>query len=140
MDKYKQKILFTNAEFNKFLKYLAKVDNFVFDTETTSLEVMNAQLVGLVFLFNKTAYYLPIGHSYLGVESQLDGVIVLDKLKSILESDKVGKIGQNLKYDAHILANYGIELGGIIADTMLASYCLDSTATAHNMDDLAKFI
>lgn len=136
---YTQTVLSTTADFKVFLQKLIKAKCFVFDTETTSLEYMDAQLVGLVFLLAKNAYYLPIGHSYLGVPEQLDGLSILKQLKPIFEDKSIAKIGQNIKYDAHILANYNIHLRGIVADTMLASYCLNSVATLHNMDDLAKY-
>jgi DNA polymerase-1 len=78
-----------------------------------------------------------VAHDYLDAPVQLPRYMVLNSLKSILESEVIGKIGQNLKYDAHVLANVDIELNGIVDDTMLKSYCLDSVASRHNMDDLA---
>ncbi|MDC0499121.1 DNA polymerase I, partial [Candidatus Pseudothioglobus singularis] len=83
------------------------------------------------------SYYVPVAHDYLDAPVQLPRYMVLNSLKSILESEVIGKIGQNLKYDAHVLANVDIELNGIVDDTMLKSYCLDSVASRHNMDDLA---
>ena len=136
---YQQEVILSWGEFEHLIGKIKQAKQFVFDTETTSLNYMNAQLVGLVFLLDKTAYYLPVSHRYLGAPKQLDTDQVLQRLKPIFEDKSIGKIGQNLKYDAHILANYQINLMGIIADTMLASYCLNSTATLHNMDDLSAF-
>ena len=98
---------------------------------------MEAEIVGFVFLIEKSSYYVPVAHDYLDAPVQLPRYMVLNSLKSILESEVIGKIGQNLKYDAHVLANVDIELNGIVDDTMLKSYCLDSVASRHNMDDLA---
>jgi DNA polymerase-1 len=100
---------------------------------------MNADIVGLVFLLGMRSYYVPVGHDYLDAPEQLSRQLVLDALKPILENSEIGKIGQNLKYDAHILANISINLCGIVDDTMLKSYCLNSVATRHNMDDLSEY-
>ena len=99
---------------------------------------MNAEIVGLVFLLDKQSYYLPVAHDYLDAPEQLSRQSVMKSLKPILESQGIGKIGQNLKYDAHVLANIGIDLSGIVDDTMIKSYCLNSVATRHNMDDLSE--
>jgi len=98
---------------------------------------MNAQIVGWVFLVDKDSFYVPVAHDYLDAPKQLNFEAVLNKLKPILESAVIGKIGQNLKYDSHVLANYNLVLKGISDDTMVKSYCLNSVATRHNMDDLA---
>jgi DNA polymerase-1 len=100
---------------------------------------MNAEIVGLVFLLDKQSYYLPVAHDYLDAPEQLSRQSVMKSLKPILESQVIGKIGQNLKYDAHVLANIGIDLSGIVDDTMIKSYCLNSVATRHNMDDLSEY-
>jgi DNA polymerase I len=107
------------------------------DTETTSLEPMNAQLVGLSFSTEPLhAAYLPLAHRYAGAPEQLDIALVLGKLKSWFEDASRRKVGQNLKYDRHVLANHGIELAGIEYDTLLESYVLESDK-AHDMDALA---
>ncbi len=137
--KYTQKVISKKEELKLLIDDIYKAGKFVFDTETTSLNYMDAKLVGLVFLIDKIAFYLPVAHSYLGVIKQLDITMVLSELKPIFIDKNIKKIGQNLKYDSHILANYDIELNGIDDDTMLKSYCLNSTASLHNMDDLASF-
>jgi DNA polymerase I (EC 2.7.7.7) len=98
---------------------------------------MEAKIVGFVLL-GKASYYIPVAHDYLDAPDQLSRHKVLDSLKPILENESIGKVGQNLKYDAHVLANIDINLNGISDDTMLKSYCLDSVATRHNMDDLSE--
>jgi DNA polymerase-1 len=117
---------------------LEKSTAFVFDLETTSLDYMNAQIVGWVFLVDKDSFYVPVAHDYLDAPKQLNFANVLGKLKPILENSAIHKIGQNLKYDTHVLANYDLSLKGISDDTMVKSYCLNSVATRHNMDDLAQ--
>ncbi|MCH9691493.1 MAG: DNA polymerase I [Gammaproteobacteria bacterium] len=125
-------------EFGRWLQKLAAADIFAFDTETTSLNYMQAKLVGVSFAVEPgSAAYVPLAHDYLGAPQQLPMDEVLSKLKPLLESPKHKKVGQNLKYDSHILANYDIELRGIARDTMLESYVLDSTGSRHDMDSLA---
>ena len=137
MDDYTKSLVLTEDEFTLLLSKLSSSKSFVFDLETNSLEYMEAEIVGFVFLIEKSSYYVPVAHDYLDAPMQLPRYMVLNSLKSILESEVIGKIGQNLKYDAHVLANVDIELNGIVDDTMLKSYCLDSVASRHNMDDLA---
>jgi len=137
MDDYTQSLVLAEDEFTLLLSKLSSSQSFVFDLETNSLDYMEAKIVGFVFLVEKSSYYVPVAHDYLDAPVQLPRSMVLNSLKSILESKTIGKIGQNLKYDAHVLANVDIELNGIIDDTMLKSYCLDSVASRHNMDDLA---
>lgn len=128
------------ADFEAWLEKLKKADYFAFDTETTSLNYMDARIVGVSFSVKVgEAAYVPLMHDYVGAPEQLDIDWALDLLKPILESESNKKVGQNLKYDAHILLNHGIELKGIAYDTMLESYVLNSTATRHNMDALAEF-
>ena len=123
--------------FDSWLKRLKKAKQFAFDTETTSLNYMKARVVGVSFAIRAgEAAYVPFAHDYPGAPDQLSEQQVLGSLKPLLEEDSVGKIGQNLKYDAHVLANHGIMLKGIAQDSMLESYVLDSTRR-HNMDDLA---
>ena len=137
MDDYTKSLVLTEDEFTLLLSKLSSSKSFVFDLETNSLDYMEAEIVGFVFLIEKSSYYVPVAHDYLDAPVQLPRYMVLNSLKSILESEVIGKIGQNLKYDAHVLANVDIELNGIVDDTMLKSYCLDSVASRHNMDDLA---
>ncbi|MCW8128420.1 DNA polymerase I [Microbulbifer halophilus] len=126
------------AEFDAWLEKLKDSEIFAFDTETTSLSYMQAKLVGLSFAVEPyRAAYVPLAHDYMGAPEQLPFDEVLAKLKPILEDPAQKKVGQNLKYDSHILANYDIELRGIERDTMLESYVLDSTASRHDMDSLA---
>jgi DNA polymerase-1 len=139
IDKYTQNTLLEWVEFEKLLLRLQQAKSFVFDLETTSLDYMNACIVGWVFLVNKDSFYIPVGHDYFGAPAQLDFAQILTALTPILQNEKIGKIGQNLKYDSHILANYDISLNGIVDDTMLKSYVLNATATRHNMDDLSAF-
>ncbi|MDG6774239.1 DNA polymerase I [Thiomicrorhabdus sp. ZW0627] len=133
--------VFTLEQFDQWLERLQKAELISVDTETTSLNTMEAQIVGLCFAVaeNETrqACYIPLAHDYEGAPEQLDQTMVLEKIKPILEDPNVAKCGQNLKYDWHVLQNHGIELQGIRFDTMLESYTLNSTATRHNMDDLA---
>ena len=122
--------------------WIAKIEAagiFAFDTETTSLNYMEAEVVGLSFSVEMgEAAYLPLAHDYEDAPQQLDREETLSKLKPLLESDSVKKIGQNLKYDRNVLLNHGISLGGIEHDTMLASYVVDAAANRHDMDVLAK--
>ena len=132
-------ILSTEADFQSWLEKLKSAERFAFDTETTSLDYMQAKIVGVSFATAPgEAAYVPFGHDYEGAPEQLDGDYVLGQLKPLLEDSSVNKVGQNLKYDAHVLRNHGIELNGIEHDSMLESYVLNSTASRHNMDDLAK--
>ncbi|MEH6589309.1 MAG: DNA polymerase I [Halioglobus sp.] len=121
-----------------WLEQLAAAQVFAFDTETTSLDYMDARIVGLSFAVEAgTAAYVPLAHDYLGAPVQLDRDQVLARIKPLLEDPAQLKVGQNLKYDASVLANHDICLRGIAFDTMLESYVLDSTATRHDMDSLA---
>lgn len=130
--------LLTWETFDAWLQQLAQAKVFAFDTETTSVDAQQAQLVGFsVAIMPGIAAYVPLAHSYMGVPEQLDFAQVLSKIKPILENPAIGKICQNAKYDINVLANYGIQLQGLAADTMLESYVLNSTATRHDMDSLA---
>ena len=129
----------TKQHFNDWLEQLDKAELFAFDTETTSLDYSKAQIVGVSFAVTPgKAAYVPLAHDYPGVPDQLNRTEILEKLRPLLENPHKAKLGQNLKYDMHVLANHGIALRGIAHDTMLESYVLNSTATKHNMDDLAK--
>ncbi len=131
-------VLLEWADFERWLDKLRAAELFAFDTETTSLDYMEAQLVGLSFAVEPgEAAYVPLAHDYLGAPPQLDRGKVLAALKPLLEDPGKAKLGQNLKYDMHVLANYGIALRGVAEDTMLQSYVLDSTGSRHDMDSLA---
>lgn len=129
--------IFTQQELDAWLVKLSAAELFSFDTETTSLDYMQAEIVGVSFALDGKAAYVPLAHDYEGAPVQLDRDKVLAALKPLLENQKPGKLGQNLKYDRNVLLNYGIALAGIQHDTMLESYVLDSTATRHDMDSLA---
>ncbi|WP_457664814.1 DNA polymerase I [Thiolapillus sp.] len=132
-------IILEKSDFERWLKQLQQSDLFAFDTETTSLDYMQAELVGLSFAIESgQAAYVPVAHDYPGAPRQLERDWVLEKLKPLLEDPQQPKVGQNLKYDMSIVARYGIDMQGIRFDTMLESYVLDSTATRHDMDSLAK--
>ncbi|MEB6608601.1 MULTISPECIES: DNA polymerase I [Aeromonas] len=127
------------AEFDEWLAHLQAASLFAFDTETTSLDYMEARVVGVSFAIEPgKAAYVPFGHDYLGAPVQLTEAVVLGKLKPLLEDPARLKVGQNLKYDRNVLLNHGIELQGIAYDTMLESYVLNSTASRHDMDSLAR--
>jgi DNA polymerase-1 len=125
-------------DFNKWLKKLQKADLIAFDTETTSLDPMQAELVGLSFAIEAfEAIYIPVGHNYQGAPAQLDRDTVLDALRPMLEGDSPKKVGQHIKYDMNVLSRYDIAVRGVAFDTMLESYVLNSTGSRHDMDSLA---
>ena len=131
-------ILLDPARLDVWLARLEEAKLFVIDTETTSLDYIQARIVGLSFAVEAgAAAYVPLAHTYVGAPPQLDREAVLARLKPLLEDPARAKVGQNLKYDMSVLANHGIELQGIAHDTMLESYVLDSTASRHDMDSLA---
>ncbi len=139
IDRSRYETILTLSDFERWLEKLQNADLFALDTETTSLNYMQAELVGLSFAVNEgEAAYLPVAHDYLDAPEQLDRDLVLQRLKPLLEDADAKKVGQNLKYDASVLANYGIKLAGIAFDTMLESYVHNSVATRHNMDSLAE--
>ncbi|MGH8133775.1 MAG: DNA polymerase I, partial [Steroidobacteraceae bacterium] len=126
-------------DFARWLAALAAAPLFAFDTETTSLEYMRAEIVGVSFCIEPgVAAYVPLRHLYAGAPEQLDRERVLAALKPILEDETRGKVGHNLKYDAHVLANAGIALAGMRFDTMLESYVWNSVATNHDLDSDAQ--
>ncbi len=128
----------SEAELDAWIARLQSADLFAFDTETTSLDYMQARVVGVSFASAEgEAAYVPFAHNYPDAPEQLSEDIVLGKLKPLLESEKHKKVGQNLKYDRSVLLNHGVSLRGIAYDTMLESYVLNSTATRHDMDSLA---
>ncbi|PKG81335.1 DNA polymerase I [Colwellia sp. 75C3] len=131
-------IILDKALFEEWLKKLQACESFAFDTETTSVSYMKAEIVGVSFAIEVgKAAYVPLTHDYEGAPEQLDKAWVLAQLKPLLESTTIKKIGQNLKYDANVLNHYDIALQGIDFDTMIESYCYNSVATRHNMDALA---
>lgn len=124
--------------FEEWLTRLQAADLFAFDTETTSLNYLDARIVGVSFAVNPyEAAYVPVAHDYPGAPDQLSREWVLERLRPLLEDPARPKLGQHLKYDSHVLANHGITLRGIRHDTLLESYVLDSTAR-HDMDSLAE--
>lgn len=126
------------AGFEAWLEQLEQAELVAFDTETTSLDYMSAEIVGLSFAIEPgQAAYLPLAHDYPGAPTQLDREWALERISPLLEDPQRPKLGQNLKYDMSVLARHGIALRGIAHDTMLESYVLDSTATRHDMDSLA---
>jgi DNA polymerase I len=126
------------AVFNSMLQRISSSDLTAFDTETTSLDYMQAELVGLsVATATNEAWYVPVAHDYVGAPEQLKRDWVLTQLKPWLEDDSKAKVGQNLKYDQSVLARYDIALKGVRFDTMLESYVLNSVASRHDMDSLA---
>jgi DNA polymerase-1 len=118
---------------------LRRAGRFAFDTETTSLDAVRADLVGLSFsVKEQEAWYIPVGHRYLGAPEQLDHQQVLEALRPLLEDPQLSKIGQNLKYDLLVLRRAGIEVKGPFFDTMIASYLAQPAAKSHGMDALAS--
>ncbi|UZR28197.1 DNA polymerase I [Methylococcus mesophilus] len=127
------------AALDRWLEKLAAAELFAFDTETSSLDYMRAEVVGVSFAVEPgEAAYVPLAHDYPGAPVQLDRARVLERLRPLLEDETQPKLGQHLKYDANVLLNHGIALRGIRHDTMLESYVLNSTATRHDMDSLAE--
>ncbi|WP_027698048.1 DNA polymerase I [Vibrio litoralis] len=138
IDRSQYEIIFDQDTFLAWLDKLKASDVFAFDTETDSLNYMEANLIGLSFAVAEgEAAYVPVAHDYLDAPAQLDRNWVLEQLKPILEDDSQAKVGQNLKYDASVLARYDIEMKGIRFDTMLASYVFNSVGGKHDMDSLA---
>ena len=129
----------TETQLTNWLDALAKAPLFAFDTETTSLDYMQCELVGVSFCIEPgRACYIPLAHDYPGAPDQLDRGKTLAKLKPLLQDPDRPKAGHHLKYDAHVLAHYGIAIQGMRYDSMLESYTLNSTATRHDMDSRAK--
>ncbi|HIP75941.1 MAG TPA: DNA polymerase I, partial [Psychromonas hadalis] len=147
IDRSDYKTIYTKGQLIQWIKKLEKADLFAFDTETTSLDYMQARVVGMSFAIqtnsDKTdeapeieAAYLPLAHDYMDAPTQLDFDETLATLKPLLESETAKKVGQNLKYDRSVLLNHGIELKGIEFDTMLEAYVIDSNGK-HDMNTLA---
>lgn len=137
-EKGNYEIIFDEATFLQWIERLRNSEGFAFDTETTSLAAQQAQIVGVSFAIEAgEAAYVPVAHSYMGAPEQLDRDFVLETLKPLLEDHELVKIGQNLKYDMSVLANYDIHMQGVGFDTMLESYVLDSVGSRHDMDSLS---
>ncbi|MDF2182978.1 DNA polymerase I [Neptuniibacter sp. CAU 1671] len=138
VDLHYEQIL-TEAELKPWLEKLEAAELFAFDTETTSLNYMEAELVGVSFAIEPgKAAYVPVGHDYMGAPEQISCQRLLELMQPLLESEQHLKVGQHIKYDMNVLARYGINLQGIAWDTMLESYVLNSTAGRHDMDSLAE--
>ena len=132
-------LVLDEAAFERWLATLAAADLVAFDTETTSLDYMQARIVGVSFCIEPgRAAYVPLAHDAIDAPAQLDREAVLARLKPLLEAERPAKVGHHLKYDAHVLANHGIALGGMAYDTMLESYVWNSVATRHDMDSAAE--
>lgn len=129
----------SKSEFEWWLAKLKKADLIAFDTETTSLDYMLAEIVGVSFAVAAgEAAYVPVAHDYPAAPEQLNRDWVLEQLRPMLEDPSKAKVGHNLKYDQSVLANHGIALAGIRHDTMLASYVINSTASRHDLDTLCE--
>ena len=132
-------IVYSQAAFLQWIERLRTSEGFAFDTETTSLAAQQAELVGVSFAVKAgEAAYIPLAHTYMGAPEQLDRDYILEQLKPLLEDPELTKIGQNLKYDISVLANYDIDMQGVTFDTMLESYVIDSVGSRHNMDTLSQ--
>ncbi len=132
-------LVLERQQLDRWLDALRAADVFAFDTETTSLDYMQAEIVGVSFAVEPgSAAYVPLAHTYPGAPDQLSRAEALELLRPLLEDERRGKLGHHLKYDAHVLRNHGIELRGMRFDTMLESYVLNSTATRHDLDSVAK--
>jgi len=132
-------ILFDKEALLEWVEKLNASEGFAFDTETTSLSAQAAELVGLSFAIDAgEAVYVPVAHRYMGAPEQLDRDWVIEQLKPVLENPDIPKIGQNIKYDMSVLANYDVAVRGAAFDTMLESYVLDSVGSRHDMDTLSN--
>ncbi|MDX1459600.1 MAG: DNA polymerase I [Xanthomonadales bacterium] len=131
-------IIMERSDLDAWLERLSKAALVAFDTETSSLDPMRAELIGLSFAIEPgEAAYVPVGHDYPGAPQQLDRDAVLKALKPLLEDPHLKKVGQHIKYDMNVLSRYGIAMQGVAHDTMLESYVLNSTGSRHDMDSLA---
>jgi len=139
LSKKDYRLILTKEALISLIQNIQKKGIVCFDTETTSTNHLKAELIGIAFCIEpEIAYYLPLGHAYRGVEQQLDVNEALDLLKEILCDEKIKKIGQNIKYDAEVLARYDVIVRGLFFDTMIASYVIDPTLRQHNLDYLAQ--
>jgi DNA polymerase-1 len=132
-------LILTQPEFDTYFEKLKRASFFAIDLETTSLNYMEAKIVGISFAMkDEPAVYVPLAHCYEGAPAQLNREAILHQLKPLLEDSRPQKIGQHIKYDMNVLAQCGIFLQGIAFDTMMASYVLNSTATRHDLSSLAS--
>lgn len=132
-------LILTQAELAPWLIRLQQAELFAFDTETTSLAYVDAEIVGVSFAVQAyAAAYVPFSHDYPGAPTQLNRAAVLAQLKPLLESPHHKKVGQHIKFDMNVLANYGIHLQAVVFDSMLESYVYNSTASRHDMASLAQ--
>ena len=139
IDKKSYELITSFERLEEWVNRLSSVTFFAIDTETTSIDYMSARLVGVSFAVGVgDAAYLPLAHDYVDVPAQVDFDKAIKALKPVLENESIAKVGQNLKYDLSILASYGLTLKGELYDTMMESYVLNSVATRHNMDALAR--
>ena len=130
--------ILTSDALEALAQRLEAAERFALDTETTSVDPMQARLIGLSFAMEPDeAFYIPCGHRYLGAPEQLKIDQVLGRLKALLEDPGIAKVGQNIKYDWIVLLRHGIDLAGVRFDTMLASYLLNPAKRAHNLDQIA---
>jgi DNA polymerase-1 len=131
-------VVLNEADLADLIQRLEKCSRFAVDTETTSQNPMAAEMVGIsVSIKPHQAFYIPCGHRYMGAPDQLKPAFVLDRLRPILEDEKIAKIGQNIKYDWTVFRRHGADLRGVAFDTMLASYLLNPSKRAHNLDQIA---
>jgi DNA polymerase-1 len=131
-------MVLTREDLQAWIERLGQCQLFAFDTETTNLDPMRAELVGLSFALEPgEAAYVPVAHDYAGAPQQLPPETVLEALKPLLCDESIGKIGQHIKYDMNVLSRYGIHMRGVAFDTMLESYVFNSTGSRHDMDSLA---
>ncbi|MDU0112097.1 DNA polymerase I [Psychrosphaera aquimarina] len=141
IDKSLYQTIFTLPQWQSILDEVSQAKLIAFDTETTSIDYMDAELVGLsiAYEFNDDikAVYVPLAHDYEGAPSQITLEEITPSLQTLLANDSIHKVGQNLKYDINVLAKYNLVINGVVGDTMLQSYVFNSTATKHNMDSLA---
>ena len=133
-------LILNEAQLSEWVQRLSDQELIAVDTETTSINYMDAELVGFSFAVSPgRAAYLPVAHDYPGAPDQISLATAIEALRPVLENPKIAKVGQNLKYDMSVLARYGVAIEGPIHDTMLQSYVLNSVATRHNMDALASY-
>ncbi|MGD8702528.1 MAG: 5'-3' exonuclease H3TH domain-containing protein, partial [Desulfosarcina sp.] len=126
------------AALDELVNRLKRAERFALDTETTSQDPMQARLVGISFCLTPAeAWYIPVGHNYLGAPEQLSPAVVLDRLVPVLSNPKIEKVGQNIKYDWMVLRRHGADLEGVLFDTMVASYLINPGKRAHGLDQIA---
>ena len=132
------RVIMDMAALDGLVKRLECAKRFALDTETTSQDPMQAQLVGISFCLTSTeAWYIPVGHNYLGAPDQLSPAVVLNRLQPVLSNPKIEKVGQNIKYDWMVLRRHGADLDGVLFDTMVASYLINPGKRAHGLDQIA---